>query len=275
VSSAPPAPSGPAASSGAPAAAQVLAVLGLLARHLEPLPAAAVARDLGLPRSTTYKLLAALGNAGYVTHVPETRRYALGLAAFELGSAYARQAPLARIGRPVVARLVDTLGLTGHLAVLHGRDVLYVVQERASGQPTLVSDVDVRLPAHLTASGLAMLAALPAAQVRALFPDRGAFVRRHDTGPDSPAALRAALTGVRTAGYAREAGSVTPGLQSVGVPVRDGAGHPLAALSVTWADGAVSGPLEGPGGVVAQLREAAGRLERRLGVPVGAGRVSS
>ena len=70
-----------------------------------------------------------------------------------------------------------------HLAVLHGRDVLYVVEERAAGRPPLVTDVGVRLPAHLTASGLAMLAALPPAQVRALFPSRAAFVQRHGIGP--------------------------------------------------------------------------------------------
>ena len=69
--------------------------------------------------------------------------------------------------------------------MLHGRDVLYVVEERAPGRPPLVTDVGVRLPAHLTASGRAMLAALPPAQVRALYPDRGAFVDRHGPGPRS------------------------------------------------------------------------------------------
>ncbi|MEP6630747.1 MAG: helix-turn-helix domain-containing protein, partial [Lapillicoccus sp.] len=74
--------------SNAPAAAAALDVLGLLSRHTEPLPAAEVARRLGLPRSTTYHLLAVLQEHGYVTHLPEERRYGLGVAAYELGSAY-------------------------------------------------------------------------------------------------------------------------------------------------------------------------------------------
>ncbi|HZB21091.1 MAG TPA: helix-turn-helix domain-containing protein [Blastococcus sp.] len=41
-----------------PAARQTLALLQALARQPGPLPAAALARDLGLPRSTTYALLA-------------------------------------------------------------------------------------------------------------------------------------------------------------------------------------------------------------------------
>ena len=134
-------------------------------------PAAALARDLGLPRSTTYHLLAELIAAGFVVHLPEERRYGLGVSAFEIGSAYSRQEPLARLARPVLARLVDAVGHSAHLAVLHGREVLYVVEQRAPGRPPLVTDVGVRLPAQLTASGRAMLADLPPAQVRALFPD--------------------------------------------------------------------------------------------------------
>ena len=144
------------------AARQALALLQALARQPVPVPAAALARDLGLPRSTTYHLLAELVDAGFVVHLPEERRYGLGVSAFEIGSAYSRQEPLARLARPVLARLVDAVGHSAHLAVLHGREVLYVVEQRAPGRPPLVTDVGVRLPAQLTASGRAMLADLPA-----------------------------------------------------------------------------------------------------------------
>ena len=131
-----------------------------------------------------------LVDRGYVRHLPEERRYGLGLAAYELGSAYQRQAPLERMARGVMDRLVDATGHNAHLAVLHGRDVLYVIEQRAPGRPLLVTDVGVRLPAALTASGLAMLAALPAAQVRALYPDRAALVQRDGRGPTSTTQLR-------------------------------------------------------------------------------------
>ena len=120
-----------------------------------------------------------------------------------------------RISRRTLADLVDRTGQTAHLAVLHGRDVLYVVEERAPGRPPLVTDVGVRLPAHLTASGRAILSALPAAQVRALYPDSGAFVDRHGTGPRTLSALRSVLSETRRRGYATEEGEVTPGLASV------------------------------------------------------------
>ena len=171
--------------SNAPAAAHALDVLEHLSRHAEPLPAASIARDLGLPRSSVYHLLKVLHGRGYVTHYVEERRFGLGQAAYELGSAYQRQAPLARVARAAMRRLVDQCGRNAHFATLDGRDVIYLLEERAPGQPMLVTDVGVRLPAHLTASGLAMLSALPATQVRALYPDRAAFVQRSGGGPRS------------------------------------------------------------------------------------------
>jgi DNA-binding IclR family transcriptional regulator len=220
--------------SNAPAAAHALEILRYLARHAEPMPAAAIARDLGLPRSSVYHLLAVLRDDGFVAHLSDDRRYGLGVAAFELGSAYSRQAPLQRMARTALARLVDRTTHSAHLAVLHGQDVLYVIEDRAAGRPPLVTGVGVRLPGQLTASGLAMLASLPTAQVRALFPARDAFVRRHDAGISTPRELRAALVEVRRRGYATEEGSVTPGFASVAEAVRDHNGHPVAAVAVTF-----------------------------------------
>src|SRR5262245_3690739 len=198
----------------APAATHALKVLRLLARHAAPLPASAIARDLQLPRSSTYHLLNVLKDEGFVVHLPEQRRYGLGVAAFELGSAYSRQESLRWIAQTVLTRLVSATTHNAHLAVLHGRDVLYVIEERAHNRPALVTDVGVRRPAQRPASGLAMLAALPPQQLNALFPNRKLLTRRHATGPNSLTQLRAVLASARKAGYAEEEGFVTPGFAS-------------------------------------------------------------
>src|SRR5918996_5673968 len=173
-----------------PAATRTLRVLRFLAGQPDPVPLDRIARACDLPRSTAYHLVTAMIEEGFVVHLPEEHRYGLGVAAFEVGSGFSRQEPLQRISRRTLTDLVDRTGQSAHLAVLHGRDVVYVVEERAPGRPPLVTDVGVRLPAHLTASGRAILAALPPAQVRALYPDQGAFVQRHGTGPTSLSALR-------------------------------------------------------------------------------------
>jgi DNA-binding IclR family transcriptional regulator len=246
-----------------PAAQQTLALLRHLARQAGPVPAAAIARDLGLPRSTTYHLLTVLADEGFVVHLPEERRYGLGVAAFELGSAYSRQAPLARLARPVLARLVDAVGHTAHLAVLHGRDVLYVVEERAPGRPPLVTDVGVRLPAHLTASGRAMLADLPPAQVLALFPDPAAFSDRTGIGPCRPSDLRALLRQVRREQVATEDGEITEGFASVAAAVHDHSGHPVGGVAVTFPADQVD--VDRRRVIVRAVRTGAAEVTRRIG----------
>jgi DNA-binding IclR family transcriptional regulator len=221
-------------SSDVPALRRGLEVLRLLAGKAGPVTAASVARELGLPRSTTYHLLAELAAAGFVTHLAEERRYGLGVAAFELGSAYLRHDPLERLAKPVLRRLIERTGQTAHLGVLHGRETLYLIREQPPNPYLTVTDVGVRLPGHLPASGRAMLAHLPAAQVRALFPAKDSFVDRTGRGPAHLPALRRLLAEDRRRGWAVEDGYVTPGFASVAAPVLDHTGRPIAAISSTF-----------------------------------------
>lgn len=246
-----------------PAAAQALAVLRYLGTQAEPAPAAVISRELGLPRSTTYHLLDTLVQAGFVVHVAEERRYALGVAVYELASGYARQTSLQRLARAPLAALVDHTGQNAHLAIMHGRDVIYVIEERATGRPPLITDVGVRLPAQLTASGRAMLALLPGAQVRALYAEPGGFVLRNERGPRSLAALRQLLAETRRRGFATEDGEVTPEFASVAVAATDRAGYPVASVAVTF-PGAEAGPAERER-LAAQVARTAADLSRRLG----------
>lgn len=251
-----------------PAASRALRVLTFLATQPDPVPLDRIMRAVGLPRSTAYHLLNAMIEEGFVTHVEDEHRYGLGVAAFEVGSGYARQEPLQRIARRPLATLADQVAQSAHLAVLHGRDVLYVVEERAPGRPPLVTDVGVRLPAQLTASGRAILAALASAQVRALFPDREAFVDRHHKGPASLSALRVLLSETRLRGYAVEDGEVTPGFASIAAAVIDHNGLPVAGVAVTYptdrpAPGSASAPDLAL--IIRATKETASRLSERLG----------
>lgn len=239
-----------------PAAEHTLRILALLARTRGPLPAAHIASQLGIPRSTSYHLLTVMAEQGFVIHFPEDRRWGLGTAAFELSSGFSRQQPLSRLGRPLLESLVDRLGESGHLAVLHGTDVLYLVEERAPRRPSLVSDVGVRLPAHLTATGRALLAALPPAQLRALYPSQASFADDWSYGR-----LKRVLEPVRASGIATEDGEVTAGLASVGAAVCDATGWPLASVAVTF-DAALDAQRRTE--ITAAVQATATELARRL-----------
>jgi DNA-binding IclR family transcriptional regulator len=249
-----------------PAATRAMRVLRFLAGQPDPVPLDRIMRACELPRSTTYHLLNAMIEEGFVVHLADEHRYGLGLAAFELGSGYARQEPLQRLARRPLAALVDHVGHSAHLAVLHGREVLYVVEERAPGRPPLVTDVGVRLPAQLTASGRAILAQLPAPQVRALYSQPSDFVDRHGLGPSTLSALRRLLTDTRQRGYAVEDGEVTPGLASVAVAVADHNQHPVAAVAVTYPD---TVDVADRGERAAEVTATATSITRRIGGWVG------
>ncbi|MET0854640.1 MAG: IclR family transcriptional regulator [Microterricola sp.] len=253
---------GPAVSSKVPAAEHTLRILSFLSTQRGPVPAATIASALGIPRSTVYHLLVVLAQHGFVLHLPEAKRYGLGPAAFELSGGFSRQEPLSRIGQPLLAGLVDRVGESGHLVVLHGRDVLYIAEERAPRRPRLVTDVGIRLPAHLTASGRAMLATLPPAQLRALYPDAAAFVDRNGQPPHNYSQLKAVLQTVRERGYATEDSAVTEDFASLAVAVRDHVGWPAAGIALTFPRDSVA-PERWPE-LAAQIGEVAAELARRI-----------
>jgi DNA-binding IclR family transcriptional regulator len=245
-----------------PAVKRATALLRLLASRPGPLPAATVARELGIPRSTAYHLLTALAEDGFVVHLPDERRWGLGVATFEIGSAYLRHDPLERLADPVLTRLVAEIHETVHLGILHGRETLYLLKREPTRPVPLVTAVGVRLPAQLTAVGRAMLGELPAAQVRALFPSPEAFIDRTGAGPRSLPELRRALAADRRRGWAEEDGLVTPGIASVAAPVFDHNGRPLAAVGATFRADAHAEDSRAP--LAVAVRGAAARLTRQL-----------
>ncbi len=223
-------------STTSPAVGRALDVLLHLASRPGPVQGSALIRELGLPRSSAYHLLEVLVARGFVVHLPDQHAYALGFSAFEIGSAYLRHEPLEHIARPILKRLVSGVGETGHLGILYGAESVYLLKEQPhmSRVPvTLVTDVGVRLPAHLTANGRSILAHLSAAQIRVLFPSAQTFIRRTGHGPSSLVELRRLLQTEQASGWAHEVGMITDGLQSVAACAFDHAGRPCAAFSVT------------------------------------------
>lgn len=227
-------------SSTSPAVGRALDILLHLAGRSRPVRVAALARDLGIPRSSAYHILNVLVDRGFVAYVPKEQAYGLGVASFEIGSAYLRHEPLERLARPILQSLAARLGQTVHLGILYGAETVYLLKERppsgwsADVDGALVTDIGVRLPAHLTASGRAILAHSTPAQVRALFPRPGDLVTRTGKGPRSLTELLAQLAREREQGWSEEIELVSEGFRSLGVAAFDHNARPVAALSSTW-----------------------------------------
>lgn len=228
-----------------PAARSAVRILTHLAAQGGPARASAIARSLELPRSTVYQLLRVLQDEGFVVHYPESRTYGLGPLVSELGTSVLRAARLTRLAQPLVDRLVPQAPVpaVAQLAVLAGSDVEYLGTATVTRAPTTVARVGVRLPAHLTATGRAMLSAVSADQVRALYPHRSDLITRRGLGPATLAELDAILQTARERGWAAEDGEITDGYASVAATALDRNGYPAAAIGVTYRS-AVAGPAE-------------------------------
>lgn len=244
-----------------PAARNALRVLTLLAEQVGPVRAATVARELGIPRSSAYQLLQVMREEGFLVHYPELGAFGPSSRVREIGSRVGAATRLERLGQPVLDRVVGASAVptTAHLAVLAGSDIVYAARAQGARSPTTVSKVGVRLPALHTATGRALLAALPYAQVLAVLPDTAGF----GGSVPSRAELRAVLKQAASRGYATETGDVDSNYGSVAAAAFDASGYPAAAVGLTFRLASVGQPewLE-LGSIVAR---AASDLTGRLG----------
>ena len=225
--------------SSIPAASRTLALLRVLAKAAAPLTAATLSREIHAPRSTTYQLLRVLENEGFVIHFPDNARWGIGVSAFELGTAYLRHDPLERLATPILHRLVSrlnelALNSTAQVGILDGSELLYLLKENPIKAAVVVTDVGVRLPAHLTASGRSMLALLPNQQFQALYPPAKEISRRTEQGPSTPKELQALLKAEKQVGYSIESGHISEGLNTIAAAAINHLAHPTAAFAVTF-----------------------------------------
>jgi DNA-binding IclR family transcriptional regulator len=244
-------------------AERVLQVLTLLAQRTRPVPTMTIARECGIPKSSAHQLLNVMRARHFVTYYDAEHAWGLGVASFEIGSAYLRSGPLQRLGRPVLSVLTERTGDTSHLAILHGSEVLYLDKEEASGPaPKLVTEVGVRLPAHLTAVGRAILAELTESQVRALYANQP-LVHRTRRGPKNLGELLEQLAEIRTRGFSHEDQMVTPGIGCVAAAVFSHEKVPVAAVGVTYV--AAQRDANGISDVAATVQQMASRLSTNFG----------
>jgi DNA-binding IclR family transcriptional regulator len=229
-------------------------------RHIgaseQPLSLAALARAVGVPKSSLLSLLRALEGQGFIEN--RNGGYVLGLRVFELGCAYSRSASSLRVVHPVLVALSRRLGMAAHFAVRDGDEVLYLEKEEPPELPIrLASFVGGRLPLHLTAVGQAILASSgPTALEELSLEPKGA-----SGFPRSPAELAQTLKGVTRRGYAVDDGETLKPVRCVAAVVRDSAGKVAGAVGVSYLrHGGPSARTVGP-----VVKEAAAEVSHRLG----------
>ncbi len=189
------------------------------------------ATELGVARSTAHRLLAALRERGFVAQDKPNGVYRPGWSLNEIGLTAIGQLDIRRVARPVLEDLREKTQETASLLVLESVNVRFI--DCVEGQRSLRvgSRVGLVLPAHCTAAGKSILAALPPSELARRYVDRD-LESRTPVSITEWQRLDAELTHVRQCGYAVNLEESEQGVSAIGVAIQDPIGSPIAALAV-------------------------------------------
>lgn len=195
-----------------------------------PLGVGDLARELGLPKSTLHRICTVLVDRGWAIR-DHRGRFEPGIRALSIGSR-ASDLPIITGFRQAVAGLLERHDETVCLAVLDGRDSVFIAIEETSQPVRLQTWVGRRAPAFASASGRVLLAALPPAAIEAEFGDGRPLVTPTGRRLESVAELQRILERARRDGYAENHEETAGGLYTLSVPIVNGAGDTLVAMTI-------------------------------------------
>lgn len=213
-----------------PAVVRALAVMDLLAQERRPMSMAAVASALALPRSSVHGLCSTLLSGGYLRRVSDGSLQ-IGPGVMKLADAFVASTNVAGEFDALWRDAPPSTDETVVLSVLSGTEVVYVGVRNSLRPLSLAFNIGMRLPASQAATGKAMLAWLPPAEVRGRYADV-ALPRGTSRRPVGVGTLMKELAETRRRGWAVDDGEVREGVVSIAAPVFDATGHPVAGLGV-------------------------------------------
>jgi len=238
------------------------AILEVVARRPEGIGLAEISTALGLHTSTAFHLIKTMVQLGFLTQLAESKRYRIGSRLFALAAGALEENVLLSLATPILEGLSGETGEAAHLAVRSKRDITVIARTAASGLLQLSGRSGATRPAHATAIGKMLLAAVEPEELDRLLVDLPlpSFTAKTIT---SVKALRRELAEVRREGVAYDNCELDDDVRCIALPVRDFAGRCVGAIGISgpvWrmSDAAMAEKLD-------PLRAAAEALSARLG----------
>ncbi|TGS87418.1 IclR family transcriptional regulator [Mesorhizobium sp. M3A.F.Ca.ET.174.01.1.1] len=212
-----------------------LKLLKLFEMEEQTLSVTEIAEATALPKSKVSRLLADFRANGFLEQDEQTRRYRVGLAAFELGSNYIKSQPLAHAALPVLRQIVDRTGHSTTLSVMRGDLILHILAVEGPHYIDGRWRVGNRLPFHATSAGKILLAGLTPGGFEAFIAGRKLDPITPSTVVD-PKVFRQQVEEIRTTGVSLTRGESAPGLVAIAVPVLGRLNETVAALGLIIPD---------------------------------------
>jgi DNA-binding IclR family transcriptional regulator len=222
----------------------------------------AVAREVGIAKSTASRMLAVLASRGILER-HEPGRYRLGLRMFEFGQLALSRLNLFEVSVPILAGLRDRVRDLVQLGVPMGAEVLFLDRFEAQNlDPRFHGQQWRRVPAHSSSSGRAIAAFNPSVAGSIL---EAGLIRRTRYTVVDPRRLGEILDEIRRRGYAATHEELEEGISSVAAPILIGGGDARRAIAAVSVAGPTARLSRGAiGTIAARTREAADTISRQL-----------
>jgi IclR family pca regulon transcriptional regulator len=212
-----------------------LRVLEILGAAETPMSLSDIARAMELSRSSAFRLVYTLRQMEFIREAEQANTFTLGSRVLNLGFAYLNQQPITAIARPILATLRDETGVSTHLSVLEGDDVLYLVSHQARSGYVSNMRTGTRTQAYASAIGWCLLGDKTDVELSA-FAETQNWHRYTQHTPMDAASLAARVAQARTAGSVVSRGFREAGGSSIAVPVRDNSGAIVACVNLSGPD---------------------------------------
>ncbi|MDB5757530.1 MAG: putative regulatory protein IclR family [Burkholderia sp.] len=193
-----------------------------------------LARHLEIKRSTVHRILNCLIREGLVMQHQTTLRYMLGYGLFELGLTAASQFKLREICKPSLERIAKQTGHTAFMTIRSHFDAISIASadadpQRPMDEPSI--EVGTHRPLGVGAGSLAILISLPDDEIERIV---SANARRLSAyGKLTVPLLLQIARESQEMGYGFHDSRMIKGVSGVGILVRDSAGAPLGAISIS------------------------------------------
>lgn len=214
------------------ALARALAILNALAETADGVSLTDLAQQVGLPVSTTHRLLSTLQRDQFVRFDQERALWSVGVQTFVVGNAFLRNRQLVQTARPHLRLLMEESGETANLAVLDDDRALCLYQVECGQMMRAMTRLGSRLPLHCSGVGKALLQAMPERRRAKVLHHHG-LPRLTARTITRPADLNADLIRSQRLGYAVDDEEHAVGLRCVAATVYDELNEAIAAISVS------------------------------------------
>jgi len=217
---------------GVQSLARAFSIMEEIARNRDGIGLAELSKRVGLHNSTAFHLVKTMVSLGYVRQMADSKRYRIGRPLFALAASALDEVEMVSLATPILEELSRETGESAHFSVRLEDAVVVLARTGGKGAFQLTDRAGAVRPAHCTALGKIMLAALTVDQFEQFLTraELRAYTPKSMTSQD---VLRREISEVRRSGVAMDDGEFDPEVRCAALPVCDFSGQIIGAIGIS------------------------------------------